>query len=48
MEARSIDERPTIVDSRERFGDWEVDTVLGKQGTGVLVILAERKSRLIW
>ena len=44
-DARSIDERPAIVDSRERLGDWEADTVLGKQGTGVLVTLAERKSR---
>lgn len=42
----SIDERPSIVDTRERFGDWEVDTVLGKHGTGALVTLAERKSRL--
>ncbi len=46
LNAVSIDERPSIVDSRERLGDWEADTVLGKQGTGVLVILAERKSRL--
>ena len=30
-EARSIDERPAIVDSQERLGDWEADTVLGKQ-----------------
>ncbi len=44
--AVSIDERPSIVDTRERLGDWEADTVLGKQGTGVLVTLAERKSRL--
>jgi IS30 family transposase len=43
---RSIDERPSIVDTRERFGDWEVDTVLGKHGSGALVTLAERKSRL--
>ncbi|MEH6628769.1 MAG: IS30 family transposase [Motiliproteus sp.] len=43
---RSIDERPSIVDRRERFGDWEVDTVLGKQGTGALVTLAERSSRM--
>lgn len=45
-EPRSIDDRPAIVDTRERFGDWEVDTVLGKHGTGALVTLAERKSRL--
>jgi len=43
---RSIDERPEIVNNRERFGDWEVDTVLGKQGTGALVTLAERQSRM--
>lgn len=42
----SIDDRPAIVDTRERFGDWEVDTVLGKHGSGALVTLAERKSRL--
>ncbi|WP_420745769.1 IS30 family transposase [Photobacterium damselae] len=42
----SIDERPAIVDTRERLGDWEADTVLGKQGTGVLVTLTERKSKL--
>lgn len=45
-EPRSIDERPAIVDTRERFGDWEVDTVLGKPGTGALVTLVERKSRM--
>ena len=28
QEARSIDERPAIVDSREQLGDWEADTVL--------------------
>lgn len=31
---------------RERFGDWEVDTILGKHGSGALVTLAERKRRL--
>lgn len=43
--AVSIDERPSIVDSRERFGDWEIDTVLGQHGTGAIVTLLERKSR---
>lgn len=43
---RSIDERPAVVETRERFGDWEVETVLGKHGTGALVTLAERKSRM--
>jgi IS30 family transposase len=43
---RSIDERPEIVDSRERLGDWEVDTVIGKGRQPALVTLTERKSRL--
>ncbi|WP_261872596.1 IS30 family transposase [Vibrio rarus] len=43
--AVSIDERPDIVDSRERFGDWEIDTVLGKHGTGAIVTLLERQTR---
>lgn len=29
-----IEKHPKIVDTIQRFGDWEVDTVLGKQGTG--------------
>lgn len=36
--------RPTIVDQRRRFGDWEGDTVVGKQRRGGLVTLVERKS----
>ena len=40
----SIDERPAIVDSRRRFGDWEGDTVIGKGHRGALVTLVERKS----
>ena len=42
----SIDERPAIVDERSRLGDWEVDTVQGKQGSGAIVSLVERKSLL--
>ena len=42
----SIDERPTIVDARSRFGDWELDTVIGKNHKQALVTIVERKSRL--
>ena len=42
----SIDERPDVVNKRNRIGDWEADTVIGKQGGAVLVTLVERKSRL--
>jgi IS30 family transposase len=42
----SIDERPAIVETRQRLGDWEVDTIVGKRHRGALVSLTERKSRL--
>ena len=41
----SIDERPKVVNERSRIGDWEADTVIGKQGGNVLVTLVERKTR---
>jgi transposase, IS30 family len=41
----SIEERPLIVDTKERIGDWEADTVIGKGYQGVLVTAVERKSK---
>jgi len=43
----SIDERPEIVEQKIRIGDWEGDTVIGKNHQGILVTLAERKSRYV-
>jgi len=43
----SIDERPDIVATRSRIGDWEGDTVIGKNHQGGFVTLAERKSRYV-
>jgi transposase, IS30 family len=40
-----IEQRPEIVATRQRFGDWEGDTVQGKPGTGCLATMVERKSR---
>jgi IS30 family transposase len=42
----SIDKRPEIVNRRQRLGDWEVDTVIGKGQQQTIVTLTERKSRL--
>lgn len=41
----SIDERPEIVDKRERLGDWEADTIIGAGKRGAIVSLVDRKSR---
>ena len=43
---RDISERPSIVDERARFGDWELDTMVKANGGEVLVTLTERRSRL--
>jgi len=40
----SIDERPTVVDDKQRIGDWEADTVSGTQRGPRLVTVVERKS----
>lgn len=41
----SIEERPQVVERRERLGDWEIDTLVGKGHSGAMVSLVERKSR---
>lgn len=42
----SIEERPVEIESREEFGHWEIDTVIGNQGSlPVLLTLDERKTR---
>lgn len=42
---RSIDERPAIVESKRRLGDWELDTIIGRQHQQAIVSLVERKSK---
>lgn len=42
-----IAERPEVVASRSRFGDWEGDLVAGAVGKGALATCNERKSRYL-
>ena len=43
---RMIDNRPQVVEERTRFGDYEMDTVIGSASGGeVLVTMVERRSR---
>jgi IS30 family transposase len=44
----SIEQRPAEVETRQRIGDWEVDTMIGKRHKQALVTLIERKSRLVF
>lgn len=42
---RPISERPAIVETRERLGDWETDTIIGREKKGGIISLVERRSR---
>lgn len=45
---RPIEERPASVDARNRFGDWEIDTVIPNKGDPCVMLTAvERKSRYL-
>lgn len=41
-----IDERPKIVDKKQRLGDWEGDTIIGKKQQKAIVTLVDRASKL--
>jgi IS30 family transposase len=43
----SIEQRPAVVDTRQRLGDWEADTMIGNRHKQAIVTLVERKSRLV-
>ena len=40
----SIEQRPELVNKKERYGDWEADTIVGKGHQGSVLTLVERKS----
>lgn len=44
MKIKRISERPAVVEERGRIGDWENDTVIGKEKTQRVLTYVERKS----
>lgn len=44
---RSIEERPKEANARQRLGDWEGDTVVGKGRKGFLLTCVDRASRFL-
>jgi IS30 family transposase len=44
IKVRAIGERPVVVDARARIGDWENDTVVGKERKQRILTFTERKS----
>jgi len=47
LKKRRIDQRPEIVEKRGRIGDWEGDTIVGKERTKQILTHVERKSGLL-
>ena len=41
----SIEQRPAEVEKRERIGDWEVDTIIGRKQQQAIVTMVERRTR---
>ena len=41
----SIHDRPEVVETRGRVGDWEIDLMIGKGHSGALLTIVERKHR---
>ena len=40
----SIDQRPKIIEKRERIGDWEIDLIIGKNHKQAVVTIVDRLS----
>jgi IS30 family transposase len=43
----SIDDRPELINNKERIGDWEIDTIIGKDGKGAILTIVERKTSFV-
>ncbi len=42
---RMIDDRPKIVEEKNRIGDWEIDTIIGKNHKQAVLSIVERVSK---
>ena len=47
--AGGIDQSPDIINNKERFGDWEIDTIVGVGAfnKGAIVTLTERTTKML-
>lgn len=43
----SIEQRPAIVDEKKRFGDFEADTIIGKNHKGAILTINDRSSSFV-
>ena len=43
-----IEMRPKIVDEKSRFGDLEIDTIIGRNHKGALLTINDRLTGIVW
>lgn len=43
-----IDQRPAIVEEKTRFGDLEIDTIIGANHKGVIISIVDRHTKFTW
>lgn len=43
----SIDQRPEVINNKGRFGDFEIDLIVGKDNKGAMVTLVERQTAMV-
>lgn len=43
-----IENRPTIVEQKQRFGDLEIDTIIGKNHKGAILTINDRATGKVW
>lgn len=41
---RSIHDRPRLIDEKKRFGDWEIDTIVGPNNKEAILTIVERQT----
>jgi IS30 family transposase len=44
----SIENRPAIINDKGRFGDWEIDTIIGAENQGAIVTIVERQTGFLF
>ena len=44
----SIDDRPSVINDKGRFGDWEIDTIVGEGNKGAIVTIVERQTGFLF
>jgi IS30 family transposase len=45
---KSIHDRDVVVETKSRFGDLEIDTIVGKNHKQAIVTIVDRKTKYIW